>query len=70
MTEYNDLIKQAEEHTKQVYRTKDINVCDLLDYKQRTKIAEIIDAAIAKEYGEDIAENFKWMFSCEGYILC
>jgi len=51
-------------------RTKDINVCDLLDYKQRTKIADIIDAAITKEYGEDIAENFKWMFTCEGYILC
>lgn len=51
-------------------RTKDINVCDLLDYKQRTKIADIIDAAITREYGKDIAENFKWMFTCEGYILC
>ena len=33
MTEYDDLMKQAEEHNKQLHRTKDINVPTVLQMK-------------------------------------
>ena len=68
MTEYDDLMKQAEEHNKQLHRTKDINVADCLTYKDRDDIAKIIDARVAKEYGD--MYPFKWSFSCSGHFIC
>ena len=68
MTEYDDLMKQAEEHNKQLHRTKDINVADCLTYKDRDDIAKIIDARVAEEYGTNYP--FKWSFSCSGYFIC
>jgi len=68
MTEYDDLMKQAEEHNKQLHRTKDINVADCLTYKDRDDIAKIIDARVAKEYGD--MYPFIWSFSCSGHFIC
>ena len=68
MTEYDDLMKQAEEHNKQLHRTKDINVADCLTYKDRDDIAKIIDARVAQEYGD--MYPFKWTFSCSGHFIC
>ena len=31
--EYNDLMKQAEEHNKKLHRTKDINIADILTWE-------------------------------------
>ena len=36
--EYDDLMKQAEEHNKKMHRTKDINVADCLTYQDKTII--------------------------------
>jgi len=66
MTEYNDLLKQAEEHNKQLYRTKDINVADLLTYQDRDVIANIVDKRVAKEYGDMFP--FKWQMTIQGYF--
>ena len=60
--EYNDLMKEAEEHNKQLYRTMDVNVCDLLTWQDRDAIANIVDKRVAKEYGSK--------FTCSGYFLC
>ena len=68
MTEYDDLMKQAEEHNKQLHRTKDINVADCLTYEDRDDIAKIIDARVAQEYGD--MYPFKWSFSCSGHFIC
>ena len=68
MTEYDDLMKQAEEHNKQLHRTKDINVNDCLTYKDRDDIAKIIDARVAQEYGD--MYPFKWAFTCSGHFIC
>ena len=68
MTEYDDLMKQAEEHNKQLHRTKDINVADCLTYKDRDDIARIIDARVAQEYGD--MYPFKWSFTCSGHFIC
>ena len=66
--EYDDLRRQAEEHNKQLHRTKDINVADCLTYKDRDDIAKIIDARVAQEYGD--MYPFKWTFSCSGHFIC
>ncbi len=66
MTEYNDLLKQAGEHNKQLYRTKDINVVDCLTYQDRDAIANIIDKRVAKEYGDMFP--FKWQMTIQGYF--
>ena len=66
--EYDDLMKQAEEHNKQLHRTKDINVADCLTYQDRDDIAKIIDARVAQEYGD--MYPFKWTFSCSGHFIC
>ena len=68
MTEYDDLIQQAEEHNKKMHRTKDINVADCLTYQDRDAIAQIIDKRVAKEYGT--MYPFHWQFSCEGHFIC
>jgi hypothetical protein len=68
MTEYNDLIKQADEHNKKLCRTKDFNVCDVLTDADRQTIAHIIDCRVAQEYG-DLFE-FKWQFQCTGHFIC
>ena len=68
MKEYNDLMKEAEEHNKQLYRTMDVNVCDLLTWQDRDAIANIVDERVAKEYGTKFP--FKWKFTCSGYFLC
>ena len=68
MTEYDDLMKQAEEHNKQLHRTKDINVNDCLTYKDRDDIAKIIDARVTQEYGD--MYPFKWSFTCSGHFIC
>ena len=68
MTEYDDLMRQAEEHNKQLHRTKDINVPDCLTYKDRDDIARIIDARVAQEYGD--MYPFKWSFTCSGHFIC
>ena len=66
--EYNDLIKQAEEHNKQLHRTKDINVNDCLTYEDRDAIAKIIDKRVAQEYGDMFP--VKWSFNVSGHFLC
>lgn len=66
--EYDDLMKQAEEHNKQLHRTKDINVNDCLTYKDRDDIAKIIDARVTQEYGD--MYPFRWSFSCSGHFIC
>ena len=66
--EYDDLMRQAEEHNKQLHRTKDINVADCLTYKDRDDIARIIDARVAQEYGD--MYPFKWSFTCSGHFIC
>ena len=66
--EYDDLMKQAEEHNKQLHRTKDINVNDCLTYKDRDDIAKIIDARVSQEYGD--MYPFKWSFTCSGHFIC
>jgi len=68
MTEYDDLMQQAEEHNKKMHRTKDINVNDCLTYQDRDAIAKIIDNRVAKEYGD--MYPFKWSFTCEGHFIC
>ena len=66
--EYNDLIKQAEEHNKELHRTKDINVNDVLTLHDRNQIAKIIDDRVAQEYGD--MYPFKWSFNCSGHFIC
>ena len=68
MTEYNDLMQQAEDYDKAMCRSKDINVADCLTYEDRNDIAKIIDARVAEEYGTNYP--FKWSFSCSGYFIC
>ena len=68
MTEYNDLIKQAEDFNKKLHRTKDINVADCLTWEDRDAIAKIIDKRVAKEYGDMFP--FHWSFTCEGHFIC
>ena len=68
MTEYDDLMQQAEEHNKKMYRTKDINVNDCLTLQDRDAIAKVIDNRVAKEYGD--MYPFRWQFSCEGHFIC
>ena len=68
MTEYDDLMKQAEEHNKQLHRTKDINVADCLTWEDRNDIAQIIDARVAKEYGD--MYPFKWSMNISGHFIC
>lgn len=68
MTEYDDLMKQAEEHNKQLHRTKDINVADCLTWEDRNDIAKIIDARVAKEYGD--MYPFKWSMNISGHFIC
>ena len=68
MTEYDDLMQQAEEHNKKMHRTKDINVNDCLTYQDRDAIAKVIDNRVAKEYGD--MYPFRWQFSCEGHFIC
>ena len=68
MTEYEDLMKQAEEHNKQLHRTKDINVADCLTWEDRNDIAQIFDARVAKEYGD--MYPFKWSMNISGHFIC
>ena len=68
MTEYDDLMKQAEEHNKQLHRTKDINVADCLTWEDRNDIAKIIDTRVAKEYGD--MYPFKWSMNISGHFIC
>ena len=68
MTEYDDLMQQAEEHNKKMHRTKDINVNRCLTLQDRDAIAKIIDNRVAKEYGD--MYPFRWQFSCEGHFIC
>ena len=68
MTEYDDLMKQAEEHNKQHHRTKDINVAHCQTYQDSDAIAQIIDKRVAKEYGD--MYPFRWSFSCSGHFIC
>ena len=66
--EYDDLMKQAEEHNKKMHRTKDINVVDELTNADKVTIAKIIDNRIKETYGD--MYHFQWKFQCEGYFLC
>ena len=68
MTEYDDLMRQAEEHNKQLHRTKDINVADCLTWEDRNDIAKIIDSRVAKEYGD--MYPFKWSMNISGHFIC
>ena len=68
MTEYDDLMQQAEEHNKKMHRTKDINVNRCLTLQDRDAIAKIIDNRVAKEYGD--MYPFTWSFNCEGHFIC
>ena len=68
MTEYDDLMQQAEEHNKKMHRTKDINVNDCLTLQDRDAIAKVIDNRVVKEYGD--MYPFRWQFSCEGHFIC
>ena len=66
--EYNDLMKQAEEHNKKLHRTKDINICDLLSHSERYAISKIISERVFEEYGD--MYEFKWQMSATGYFVC
>jgi len=68
MTEYDDLLKQAEEHNRKLHRTKDINVADCLTYEDRDAIAKIVDKRVAEVWGD--MYPFKWQFSCSGHFIC
>lgn len=68
MTEYNDLMQQAEEHNKKMHRTKDINVCDLFTAQDKVTIAKIVDARVKEEYGD--MYQFQWTWECKGYFTC
>ena len=68
MTEYDDLMKQAEEHNKQLHRTKDINVVDLLTHSDRAVIYKIVSKRVFDEYGD--MYEFKWQMSVAGFFLC
>ena len=68
MTEYDELMQQAEEHNKKMHRTKDINVNDCLTLQDRDAIAKVIDNRVAKEYGD--MYPFRWQFACEGHFIC
>ena len=68
MTEYDDLMKQAEEHNKQLHRTKDINVPDCFTDEDRATISDLIDKRIAEEYGT--MYPFRWQLSCTGHFIC
>ena len=65
--EYNDLIKQAQDHNHRMM-TKEINVCDLLSPQDCDAIAKIIDNRVKIEYPID--NEFKWTFSCAGHFIC
>jgi len=66
MTEYNDLVKQAEEHNKKLFRTKDINVADILTFEDREAIAKVVDQRVAAEYGD--MYDFKWSMNVSGHF--
>ena len=68
MTEYNALLQQAKEHNKQLHRTKDINVADILTFEDRDAIAKIIDQRVAEEYGDMFP--FKWSVNISGHFIC
>jgi len=68
MSEYNDLMKQVEEHNKKLHRTKDINIADILTWEDRDAIAKIVDKRVAVEYGD--MYPFRWQFSCSGHFIC
>ena len=68
MTEYNDLMQQAEEHNKKMYRSKDINVNDCLTPRDRDDIAAIIIKRVNAEYGD--MYPFHWNFECKGHFIC
>tara|TARA_R100001443_G_scaffold88275_1_gene94777 strand:- start:171 stop:329 length:159 start_codon:yes stop_codon:yes gene_type:complete len=50
------------------YRTKDINVADILTWEDRDAIANIVDKRVAKEYGD--MYPFNWSFTCSGHFIC
>ena len=68
MTEYDDLLRQAEENNRKLHRTKDINVADCLTFEDRDAIAQIIDKRVAQVWGD--MYPFKWQFSCSGHFIC
>ena len=66
--EYNNLMKQAEDFNKKLHRTKDVNIADILTYEDRDAIADVITEVLTRTYGEPAGKDFKWSFSCEGYM--
>lgn len=50
------------------WRTKTVNINDLLNYKDRDAIADVITKVLTRTYGEPAGKDFKWSFSCEGYM--
>ena len=67
-TEYNDLMKQAEDFNKKLHRTKDININDILTGEDRYWIARVIDARVKEEYGD--MHRFVWTWECKGHFVC
>ena len=66
MTEYNDLLQQAKEHNKQLHRTKDINVADILTFSDREAIAKVVEQRVHTEYGD--MYDFKWSMKVSGHF--
>ena len=58
---------EFEKYQRNVKRNKDINVVDLLDWRDKETISRLIDAKLEKEYGKD-AKNIQWLFTCNGYF--
>ena len=67
-TEYNDLMKQAEDFNKKLHRTKDINIADILTWEDRDAIAKIVDHRVQQVWCD--MYRFKWQFTCSGHFIC
>ena len=50
------------------YKTKDININDILTGEDRYWIARVIDARVKEEYGD--MYPFKWEFQASGHFVC
>ena len=50
------------------WKTKTVNINDLLTYQDRDAIANVITEVLTRTFGSPAGKDFKWTFSCEGYM--
>ena len=50
------------------FKTKDININDILTGEDKYWIARVIDARVKEEYGD--MYPFKWEFQASGHFIC